>query len=78
MAFQAKCDYPEIEFTSSVMIGDSESDIDFGKGLGMKTIRVGVNGLIGAIEKLSQMSKIAQMNVSFVYAYFNYATLDSE
>lgn len=59
MAFQAKCDYPGIEFTSSVMIGDSESDIDFGKGLGMKTIRVGVNGLIGAIEKLSQMSKIA-------------------
>lgn len=41
MALQAKVDYPEIEFNTSLMIGDSSSDIVFGNRLGMKTILVG-------------------------------------
>ncbi|MEO5892827.1 MAG: HAD family hydrolase [Ferruginibacter sp.] len=45
MAFQAKNDYPEIEFDRAIMIGDSASDIEFGNRLGMKTIRVGKRGL---------------------------------
>lgn len=41
MAFQAKYDFPEIEFSKSVMIGDSHSDIEFGSRLGMTTIFIG-------------------------------------
>jgi D-glycero-D-manno-heptose 1,7-bisphosphate phosphatase len=35
---QARADFPEIEAASSVMIGDSLSDVEFGRGLGMRTI----------------------------------------
>lgn len=38
MGLKAKDDYPEINFEKSLMIGDSESDIEFGMKLGMKTI----------------------------------------
>ena len=38
MAFQAKADFPEIDFTKSIMVGDSMSDMVFGRALGMKTI----------------------------------------
>ncbi|MCG8577918.1 MAG: HAD family hydrolase [Flavobacteriales bacterium] len=38
MGLQAQGDFPEIDFEKSVMIGDSESDIEFGMNLGMKTI----------------------------------------
>jgi histidinol-phosphate phosphatase family protein len=42
MAIQAKKDYPEIDFTKSVMIGDSESDTKFAENAGMKGIKVSV------------------------------------
>jgi len=38
MGLQAKKEFPEIDFKKSIMIGDSESDIEFGMKLGMKTI----------------------------------------
>jgi histidinol-phosphate phosphatase family protein len=38
MALQAKKDFPEIDFSKSIMIGDSVSDMEFGKSAGMKTI----------------------------------------
>lgn len=38
MALQAKQDFPEIDFTKSIMVGDMPSDIEFGKRLGMTTI----------------------------------------
>lgn len=40
MAFQAKNDFPEIDFTQSVMVGDSISDMEFGKALGMYVVLV--------------------------------------
>jgi histidinol-phosphate phosphatase family protein len=40
MALLAKNEYPEIEFSKSVMVGNSPSDILFGKNAGMKTIFV--------------------------------------
>ncbi|ASS49083.1 MAG: hypothetical protein A3D31_04870 [Candidatus Fluviicola riflensis] len=43
MGLQAKQDFPEIDFKKSVMIGDSDSDIQFGKNLGMKTVFVSQN-----------------------------------
>jgi histidinol-phosphate phosphatase family protein len=38
MAHQAKKDFPEIEFSRSIMAGDSLTDMQFGKNLGMKCI----------------------------------------
>jgi histidinol-phosphate phosphatase family protein len=40
MALQAKTDFPDIAFERSIMIGDSESDMEFGRRLSMKTISV--------------------------------------
>lgn len=40
MGIEAKNDFPSIDFNKSIMIGDTNSDIIFGKNLGMKTILV--------------------------------------
>lgn len=40
MGLQAKQDFPELDFTKSIMVGDSDSDIQFGMNLGMKTVRI--------------------------------------
>ena len=40
MALMAKIDFPEIDFHKSIMIGDSVSDMQFGKKLGMKNILI--------------------------------------
>lgn len=41
MGLQAKELFPEIDFAKSIMVGDSDSDIAFGKNLGMITVRIG-------------------------------------
>ena len=38
MGFQAKRDFPTIDFQKSIMVGDSFSDMEFGWQLGTKTI----------------------------------------
>jgi D-glycero-D-manno-heptose 1,7-bisphosphate phosphatase len=38
MAMQAKADFPEIDFSKSVIVGDSISDMEFGKRLGMTLV----------------------------------------
>ncbi len=38
MGLQAKSDFPDIDFTQSVMVGDSVSDMQFARKLGMKTV----------------------------------------
>jgi D-glycero-D-manno-heptose 1,7-bisphosphate phosphatase len=43
MAFTAKNDFPKIDFSLSVMLGDSKSDIDFGNRLGMTTVLIGTD-----------------------------------
>lgn len=40
MAEMAQKEFPQIDFTRSVMIGDTDTDIEFGKNLGMKTVRI--------------------------------------
>ncbi|MCL2414301.1 MAG: HAD family hydrolase [Bacteroidales bacterium] len=40
MALQAQKDFPDIDFSKSIMIGDSESDVQFAKNAGMKAIKV--------------------------------------
>jgi histidinol-phosphate phosphatase family protein len=41
MALQAKAEFPEIDFAKSIMVGDSVSDMKFGKTAGMYTVFVG-------------------------------------
>lgn len=38
MALDAKKDYPQINFEKSIVVGDSISDMEFGKKCGMKTV----------------------------------------
>ncbi|MCW5908819.1 MAG: HAD-IIIA family hydrolase [Chitinophagales bacterium] len=53
MAKQAKKDFPEIDFAKSIMVGDSVTDMQFGKAEGMLTVFVGdVAKLQPAHEKL--------------------------
>ena len=40
MAELAKMEFPELDFKRCVMVGDTDSDILFGKNLGMKTVRI--------------------------------------
>ncbi|MNJ86036.1 D-glycero-alpha-D-manno-heptose-1,7-bisphosphate 7-phosphatase [compost metagenome] len=41
MALLAKAEFPQIDFEKSIMVGDSGSDIEFGRKLGMKTVFIG-------------------------------------
>jgi D-glycero-D-manno-heptose 1,7-bisphosphate phosphatase len=41
MAWKATFAYADVKLNESWMVGDSASDMEFGKALGMKTIRVG-------------------------------------
>lgn len=38
MALAAKNDFPQIDFTKSIIVGDSMSDMEFGRNTGMKTV----------------------------------------
>lgn len=40
MAEMAKREFPEIDFSKSIMVGDTDGDIQFGKNLGMKTVLI--------------------------------------
>lgn len=40
MGVKAKKDFPEIDFKRSVMVGDTISDMQFGKSLGMTTVLI--------------------------------------
>lgn len=44
MALRAQQDFPDIDFAQSVMLGDSLSDMEFGKKLGMRTVFVCTEG----------------------------------
>jgi histidinol-phosphate phosphatase family protein len=41
MGLKAKAEFPEIDFSRSLMVGDSLSDMEFGKRLGMVTVMIG-------------------------------------
>ena len=43
MAYMAKEDFPEIDLSKSIMIGDMNSDVEFGKNAGMMTVFIGDN-----------------------------------
>jgi histidinol-phosphate phosphatase family protein len=41
MGLEAQKQFPEIDFSKSIMVGDSPSDIEFGNRLGMRSIFIG-------------------------------------
>ena len=41
MAYMAQHDFPEIDLEKSIMIGDMNSDLEFGKNCGMYTVFIG-------------------------------------
>lgn len=40
MAMQAKKDFPQIDFSKSIMVGDTVTDLEFGEKTGMKTVYI--------------------------------------
>ena len=40
MALQAQKDFPRIDFNKSIIVGDSLSDMEFGRNAGMKTVYI--------------------------------------
>ncbi len=65
MAELARMEFPEIEFSRSVMVGDSDTDIEFGRKLGMKTVRVKTVEPIGTdsdltVDSLKMFAKIVE------------------
>jgi histidinol-phosphate phosphatase family protein len=59
MGYLAQQDFPEIDFSKSVMVGDSDSDIVFGEQLGMKTVFISHNGAIHPTADRTEMSLLA-------------------
>ncbi len=51
MALKAKKDFKEIDFSKCLMVGDTGSDMQFGKNAGMYTVFVGDNSKIKKEEK---------------------------
>ncbi len=41
MALKAQADFSDIDFSKSIMAGDSKSDMEFGRRAGMKTVFIG-------------------------------------
>ena len=65
MAFQAKRDYTCIEFDQSIMIGNSRSDIDFGKKINAYSVLVG--------DKYSKENEIYQIADAYYENLYEFA-----
>lgn len=61
MALKAKEDFPTIDFNKSILVGDSVSDIEMGKRVGMKTVFISKNN-----------SEFADVNFDSLTDFSNY------
>ncbi len=50
MAWQAKKDFPNVDFQKSMMVGDTVGDMKFGKAVGMATVFIDSNQDVETIE----------------------------
>ena len=57
MGWLALVEFPEIDFSQSWMVGDSASDMQFGKSLGMRTVLIA--------GKAEEEKTLAKMNIDF-------------
>lgn len=62
MALKAKEDFPDIDFANAVMVGDSDTDIEFGKRLGMLTVWID-NG-----DSSEKKRKVLKTEADFVFS----------
>lgn len=69
MALQAKQDFPDIDFTRSIMAGDSISDMLFARNAGMKGVFIGNKYGPGGISKALYQSHYPDL-LSFAQAFF--------
>jgi len=65
MAIMAKEEFPTIDFDKSIMVGDTDSDILFGKNVGMKTVRIKTDEPIGleadlTVNNLLELAKLIE------------------
>ncbi len=61
MALQAKADFNEIDFSKSIMVGDSKSDMEFGQNAGMKTIFISSKSAPGSVRFDMCVSGLAEL-----------------
>ena len=63
MAYEAKQRFAEIDFTKSIMVGDTNTDIQFGQRLGMKTILIESKERVKEIPdlRLSHLSDLSKL-----------------
>ena len=66
MGLRAKKDFPEIEFSKSIIVGDSISDIEFGNNIGMKTVFIGDKSKYEEVGCLLKFNSI----IDFYFAIF--------
>jgi histidinol-phosphate phosphatase family protein len=64
MGLLAKRQFPEIRFKQSVMVGDSISDMKFGKKLGMKTVFISNDKA-----KIAENAKLIDLNFNSLSEY---------
>ena len=58
-ALKAQQDFPEIDFSKSIMVGDTSSDIQFGKNAGMYTIKVNSESAdIFSVKSLAELANL--------------------
>jgi HAD superfamily hydrolase (TIGR01662 family) len=62
MAQQAQRDFPDIDFAKSIIVGDSLTDMQFGRNAGMFTILVSDRESTDAVEALLVDYKLHQLN----------------
>jgi HAD superfamily hydrolase (TIGR01662 family) len=63
MAFEAQAAFPNIDFQKSIMVGDTNTDILFGKKLGMYTV------LVESIEKVKEVPDLKIAHLSELSRY---------
>jgi histidinol-phosphate phosphatase family protein len=77
MGLEAKKDFPDIDFSRSFIVGDSDTDIEFGTRLGMKT--VWINESITDLNKRNDISSKADYTFSslkdFIISLNNHSIL---
>lgn len=67
MALAAQQDFPDIEFSNAVMVGDSASDIEFGYQLGMQTVLI--EGKMDEVEKLAGIPEMIHLRFASLWDY---------
>jgi D-glycero-D-manno-heptose 1,7-bisphosphate phosphatase len=67
MALHAQRDFPEIDFPRAVMVGDTASDMAFGRGLNMRT--VWIEGTAETPEGISDVVELADFRFESLAAF---------